>query len=128
MESFGTKIRKIRKEKKLTLEKLSNLCGVDRTYISKIESGKIKNPYIPTLEKIAGGLLVDVERLFPFNNFSKYASQGGQLQKAGFEIPLDDEVLSVLERLQLLHDTDKEAYQRVMVVMQDLLSCFKSAA
>ncbi|MDH3975776.1 MAG: helix-turn-helix domain-containing protein [Deltaproteobacteria bacterium] len=128
MESFGTKIRKIRKEKRLTLEKLSNMCGVDRTYISKIESGKIKNPYVPTLEKIANGLLVDVEVLYPFNNFARYASLRDELQSAGHKVPFDGDMISVLESLRGLSEKNKESYDRVMKVIQDLLSCFKSAA
>lgn len=128
MEGFGAKIRKIRKERKLTLEKLSNMCGVDRTYISKIESGKIKNPYVPTLEKIANGLLVNVEVLYPFNNFERYAALREQLQNAGHEVPFDGEMIAVLESLHGLSEKDKASYQRVMKVIQDLLSCFKVAA
>ena len=128
MENFGTRIRKIRKEKKLTLEKLSKKCGIDRTYISKIESGKIKNPYIPTLEKIANGLLVDVELLYPFNNLTRLSSQVGLIQSADYDISQNGEILSLLERLQSLKQTDKEVYNRVMTIIQDLLTCVKSAA
>lgn len=128
MESFGSKIRKIRKEKRLTLEKLSSMCGVDRTYISKIESGKIKNPYVPTLEKIASGLLVDVEVLYPFNNFSKYDSMREELQNAGHKVTFDNEMLAILYSLQGLRENDQQSYDHVKKVIQDLLSCFKTAA
>ena len=38
MEKIGERLKILRKQKKLTAEKLAELVGIDRTYISKIEN------------------------------------------------------------------------------------------
>ncbi|MCX7845808.1 MAG: helix-turn-helix transcriptional regulator [Dictyoglomaceae bacterium] len=50
--NIGNKIRKLRKEKNLTLEELSKKTGLSLSYISLIERG-LKNPSLKALEKIA---------------------------------------------------------------------------
>ncbi|MCS7202576.1 MAG: helix-turn-helix transcriptional regulator [Dictyoglomus sp.] len=50
--NIGDKIRKIRKQKNLTLEELSKKTGLSLSYISLIERG-LKNPSLKALEKIA---------------------------------------------------------------------------
>jgi transcriptional regulator with XRE-family HTH domain len=50
--NIGNKIRKLRKEKGLTLEDLSKKTGLSLSYISLIERG-LKNPSLRALEKIA---------------------------------------------------------------------------
>lgn len=125
MNNFGTKIRKIRKQKKLTLEQLSKKCGIDRTYISKIESGKIKNPYIPTLEKIADGLCVDVEILYPFTGTESSRSAGIDQRKIFTEDLLNEEVAYIMACLQELSKKDTDSFKKIVKVINDLLVCFK---
>ncbi len=64
METFGEKIRRLRKAKKMTQAELAESCGVDFTYISKIENGKgVRPPSEETLRKIALFLETDAEEL-----------------------------------------------------------------
>jgi transcriptional regulator with XRE-family HTH domain len=51
-------IKKIRIEKKLSQEKLSEISGLDLKYINKLENGRF-NLTIPTLERILNGLDID---------------------------------------------------------------------
>jgi transcriptional regulator with XRE-family HTH domain len=41
---FGSYIRQLRREKRLTQRELAEQLGVDFTYISKIENNKVENP------------------------------------------------------------------------------------
>lgn len=66
-ELLGLKIKEIRKQRKLTQEKLSELVGVDNGYISKLEIGQ-NFPTIGTLEKIANVLDVELSVLFQFTD------------------------------------------------------------
>ena len=125
MNNFGPKIRKIRKQKKLTLEQLSRKCGIDRTYISKIESGKIKNPYVPTLEKIADGLSLDVEILFPFSRVGNLSTIGGEQGNIFSGDLLNEEIMYIMLTLQELSKKDKDGFEKVVKVIEDLLVCFK---
>ena len=59
---FGKHLRKIRKEHNLTQEKLAELTGMDRSYISDIERG-VKNISIEKLYQIAKALKIELSEL-----------------------------------------------------------------
>lgn len=56
-DRLGHCIVKTREKKRISQEQLSFRCGVDRTYISRIEKGHA-NPTIRIIEKIANALRV----------------------------------------------------------------------
>ncbi len=56
-------VKRIRKQKDLSQDKLSKLAGVTLTTLVKIESGSNDNPKIKTLKKIADALEVTVNDL-----------------------------------------------------------------
>lgn len=49
---LGKRVREERQKNRLTQEYLSLLCGIDRTYIARIEKGKA-NPTIKILNKLS---------------------------------------------------------------------------
>jgi len=57
------KIRQLRLQNKLTLQKVAERAGFTKSYLSMVESGK-KSPPIATLSKIARALGVDVAAFF----------------------------------------------------------------
>ena len=59
----GLKVRRYRKEKDLTQEKLAEKTGISVDFLSLIERGK-NAPSFETLEKIAKALGVPVKELF----------------------------------------------------------------
>jgi transcriptional regulator with XRE-family HTH domain len=63
VKTFGKRIQKLRKEKGISQEKFSILVGLDRTYISGIETGK-RNPSLFVLKNIADALGTSLEKLF----------------------------------------------------------------
>ncbi len=60
----GKKIRKYRKEAKLSQEKLAHACDFYRTYIGHLENGRY-SPTAYVLWKIASALKIDVENFYP---------------------------------------------------------------
>ena len=56
-------VRRIRKNKDLSQDKLAKLAGITLTTLVKIESGTNDNPTIKTLKKIAEALEVTVNDL-----------------------------------------------------------------
>ncbi|NQT67771.1 MAG: helix-turn-helix transcriptional regulator [Actinobacteria bacterium] len=56
-------IKKIRKKKGLSQDKLAKLADVTHTTLVKIESGVNDNPTMKTLKKIAGALEVTLDEL-----------------------------------------------------------------
>lgn len=61
--TVGKNIKKHRKEKGLSQDKLSRLADVSHATIIKIESGGIQSPTIDTVQKIAKALGVGVDDL-----------------------------------------------------------------
>jgi transcriptional regulator with XRE-family HTH domain len=61
--SLGTRIRIIRKEKRMTQQHLSDLCEIEKANLSRIESGKT-NPTILTLLKLSRSLDTDLNNFF----------------------------------------------------------------
>ena len=60
---LGQKIRKLRQEKRLTLQELSELTGLSKPLLSQIENDQVIPP-IATLLKIAKGLRVGIHFFF----------------------------------------------------------------
>lgn len=61
--AFGAKVRALRKEKGLSQEALSNLAGIDRSYMGQIERGEI-NLTLTKIYQIANALDTTPLRLF----------------------------------------------------------------
>lgn len=59
---FGNKVRKLRKEKKLSQEDLAYKANLHRTYIGMIERAE-KNITLTNVEKIANALGVSINNL-----------------------------------------------------------------
>lgn len=55
---FATNLRRIRIERELTQEKLADLAGIDRTYVSALER-QVYSVSLDTIEKLAQ--VLDVE-------------------------------------------------------------------
>lgn len=64
MKNIGMRIRRIREERKMTLEDLAKILGKSKGYISKLETGK-KPINLENLHKISEVLKVDITDLFP---------------------------------------------------------------
>lgn len=64
---LGKRIKELRKEAGLTQEKLAELIDIETTSLSGIESGR-HFPSLPTIEKIANKLNVELKTLFDFSH------------------------------------------------------------
>ena len=60
---IGNNLRKLRKEKGLSQEKLARLSGISLNTLTKIESGFAKKPTIQTVVKVAKALEVSLDEL-----------------------------------------------------------------
>ncbi len=60
---FSKKLQAIRKERNLSQEKMALICGIDRTYLGRIERLE-RTPSLTVLQKIANGLNITLSELF----------------------------------------------------------------
>ncbi|WP_276345635.1 helix-turn-helix transcriptional regulator [Daejeonella sp. JGW-45] len=65
IKAFGDRIRSLRKEKKLSMEKLAELSDIDYRQLSYVELGEV-NTTISTASAIAKGLDIPLRELFDF--------------------------------------------------------------
>lgn len=64
---LGSKLRRLRSERDLTLEELGQRSGVSRSALSKIENGQV-SPTYDVLQKVSRGLNIDLVELFETRN------------------------------------------------------------
>ena len=64
LEKLGSKIKTLREAKGFDQKAFASECGIGRTQLYMIENGKT-NPRLLTLLKIAQGLEISLEGLFP---------------------------------------------------------------
>ena len=64
-QKLGKKIKQLRLTAELSQERLGEISGLDRTYISGIERG-VRNPSIRNIEKLAKALKTKVSELTDF--------------------------------------------------------------
>lgn len=67
-KELGLKIRFYRKEKKLTQERLAEICGFHPTYIGQLERGE-KNASVETLYRVSQGLNISMCSLLAENEY-----------------------------------------------------------
>jgi len=61
-QKLGKKVKQLRLEADISQEKLGELTGLDRTYISGIERG-IRNPSLKNIDKLARAFKISVALL-----------------------------------------------------------------
>ena len=83
MENLGSKLRDLRKSKKLSLKQLAERTGCAISYLSMVENGKI-DPGISRLKKIADGLDVTIIDIFQENHNSRVVTRKHERIQADF--------------------------------------------
>ena len=63
MNSFGARLRQLRKSVGLSQEGLALLCGLDRTYVGGVERGE-RNISLLNIHKISRALRISTRELF----------------------------------------------------------------
>lgn len=61
--NVGERIKELRQEKNITVNKLANLAGVSQSYLRDLELGK-KQPTVEYLEYICEALNISLEKFF----------------------------------------------------------------
>ncbi len=62
-EEFGKRLNQLRKERKMSQEKLAELSELNRPYISAIEQGK-RNISLEVISKLAQALDIEIKHFF----------------------------------------------------------------
>ena len=66
LSSFGKRLQNLRTDLNLSQEKLAEIAGFDRTYISLLERG-IRNPSLVNVFRLAKALNVSPDKLLKFD-------------------------------------------------------------
>ena len=101
---FGSRIRELRKEKGISLRDFADMVGIDFTYLSKIENGKVDPPSEEKIKIMASQLGVEAEMLLGLAG--KISSE--QIRKAVESNPDVGVLLRKLQSRKLTSDQVKE--------------------
>lgn len=110
--TVGEKIRKYRKERKLTQKQLGELCGINESQIRRYELGlKNSNPKIETLQKIADALDMSLFEFLDDDYFDVATDEEpGSLERASdflenkLKSITDNKNISDKEKSKQIHD------------------------
>ncbi|WP_181884675.1 helix-turn-helix domain-containing protein [Neobacillus piezotolerans] len=103
----GNKIRKLRSSKGISLNKLSEITGISKSYLSLLERGIQKNPSLEIMQKLALSLDVDPEVLFrsdTFNSDHEGAIPSKKIVKLQVEFSEEDVQMGKYDRVKELLD------------------------
>lgn len=64
LTAFATRLRTMRQKKGVSQEKLAELAGLHRTYVSLVERGTC-NISLVNIHKLAAALEIDIKKLMP---------------------------------------------------------------
>lgn len=62
-EGVGDRVRRYRRLRKLSQQELADACDTDKSYISRLEAGRILDPGLEVLQRIAAALSAKVRDL-----------------------------------------------------------------
>ncbi|MHA6531717.1 helix-turn-helix domain-containing protein [Paenibacillus sp. BAC0078] len=98
VKRIGERIRKLRKEMKLSQEQLAERSGLHTNYVGQVERGE-KNLTLETLEKVVEGLDISLEELFRYIGPMEKQDTLGQIVELLVERPSEDQkmALSILK-------------------------------
>lgn len=141
--NVGRKVRELRLESHITQRDLGEVTGLDVSYLSRIENGRL-TPTLPTLTKIAGALSVPLTALFDAEagleakDACPVSLSGrclldhpftgrGKTPKTGVEAYSREQLDALRLCNLLLHAGDKELLRALLTMLKGLLA-FKQGA
>ena len=68
-EAVRVRISELCKERNITINKLSIICGITQSTLSNLMLGKNKNPTVSTVKKICDGLEITIQDFFESGAF-----------------------------------------------------------
>ena len=69
-QQVGNRIKSLRKDRKLSQEKLANIAELDRTYMTSVENGK-RNISIVNIKKICDAFEISLNTFFDDEQFKE---------------------------------------------------------
>lgn len=95
-ETFGQRMRRLRKAARLSQAKLASLAGMDESYINQLENDRAGGPTLRTIQALAAALGVGPEQ-FLSSDISATAPPKGPRPKS-----VDELLREIQERMELL--------------------------
>lgn len=132
-EAFADKLKRLRKARGLTLQRLGDMTGVSPSYISRLERNEKQCPSFPILVELARALKVDVLTLA--EGLVEQEGEVIDLYSLMFKSPLRvaDKILTEEETRQVIHlieriaefDWNEQTMWRELCEVGNLICAFK---
>lgn len=126
MKKFGDEIKKLRKDKNISIRKLGELSGISHAYISQIENGKRGNPKPDLIKKLAKALdvryvdlLIKAGHLPEMDENKKKRIEDSEHENEKFRSNLGEELEKALRILSDGNLFKKEVDDRIQLLVLD---------
>ena len=96
--NIGRRIREVRRELGLSQEDLAEKIGMNRSYLSLVENGR-SSPTFEFIERVSGGLGIDIRSLILGEKFEKYEDDVGNeswIYPGLKELLSDDDIMIIM--------------------------------
>jgi transcriptional regulator with XRE-family HTH domain len=104
---LGDNIRKIRKNRHISVNKLAKMSGISLGYISDLENNKFTNPTVDKLNKIADVLEVDIKDLFTEDQVSRAVKSMVNIQDMLNELKTKENINDSIYNITAKFDNEK---------------------
>lgn len=110
---LGDNIKKIRKNRHISINNLSKLTNISLGYLSDLENNKFTNPTIEKLDKIATTLGVSTKDFFDDKKI-----KNDELKEKEYFNSLDKEEKLLIEKIKLLSKNDIKKVLHIIEVFE----------
>ncbi len=99
---IGARVRAARKERDISQEKLAHSAGMSTGTLAKLELGRIQDPHVSTLQKLADALGVSFEHLYASDSHTPPPSSGRRTAplQAVDTVPVKEDAREYIETLR----------------------------
>jgi len=121
---FGSFIRKLRKEREMTIRQLELYSGVSNSYLSQLENGKRGIPSPDIIKKISKGLKVD------YNDLMIKAGYMEEKQITDKDIGLmsdeeiDEEIKEIMKEVDVWYKNEPEDKREKLEMLRKIIKTF----
>ena len=113
---FGEYIRKLRKEREMTIRQLELYSGVSNSYLSQMENGKRGIPSPDIIKKLAKGLRVDYDLLM---------KKAGYITEDDNVNDIDPELRQFINDVKVWYKNEPKTKEEKLKLMKDMFELIK---
>ena len=121
---FGSFIRKLRKEREMTIRQLELYSGVSNSYLSQLENGKRGIPSPDIIKKISKGLKVDYNDLMIKAGYMEKKHTSDKDVGLMSDDEIDEEIKEIMKEVDVWYKNEPEDKREKLEMLRKIIKTF----